>query len=322
MPALLLAFLKPMAKINEIDYLKIIKDAWKLCWKHKFLWILGFLVFIGTLANNFTLNRESKSGDIRMQIVLDYMNHHPVIYFAIATLSFLVFAISLIAQAGIIKAVNDIELYQQLGYRKTLKAGRAYFWNILIINLLAVLAVLVTIALVAVPSMLLLSFKAYVLALMISVLALFIFSFLGLLIFFIRKYSIIYLVLANCKFKEAIKKAYAILINHPRSSISMLLVILGLYISLAISIIIIVLSLLAIVYLAKIIIATAAISILIILASFTIIIIMGLLFAFFTAFKEAAWIIFFKIISTTHIEEQFESEAKDSVIVIPNPEAV
>jgi hypothetical protein len=311
-----------MTKINDIDYLKIIKDAWKLCWKHKFLWILGFLVFVGTLANNFTLNRNSQNSDMRMQIVLDYINQHPIIYFVIATLSFLVFAISLVAQAGLIKAVNDITLYQQLGYRKTLKAGRAYFWNILIINLLTVLAVITTITLVAVPSMLLLSFKAYVLAFMISVLALFIFSFLGLLIFFVRKYSIIYLVLADCKFKEAIKKAYSILIGNPRSSILMLLITFGLYISLAASIILIVLSFIAIAYLVKITISTAATSILLILASFAIIIIMGLLFAFFTAFKEAAWIIFFKIISSTHIEEKIESEAKENVIAIPNPEAV
>lgn len=315
-----------MSKINNIDYLQIIKDSWLLCWKYKFLWSLGFLVFIGTISNNLTFNRESRSGDLRLQMIFDYINDHQVIYLAIAILSLLVFAISLIAQAGLIKSVNDINLYKQLGLGKTLKAGRIYFWNTLAINILAMISALLIIMLLAVPSMMLLSYKAYVLAFIISTLALFIFISLGLLIFFIRKYSIFYLVLAECNFKDAIKKAYTLFIVNSRASILMLLLTLGLYILLAVSILISaaisVLFFAAIAYLAKIAISTFAMVTVSILASFIIIIIIGLLFAFFTAFKEAIWVIFFKIISTTDLKEKTASETKEEIVAIPNPEAV
>lgn len=135
-----------------MDYGKIISTGWSQAWRHKTLWIFGFLISGGggfNLPNvsekfdNFGMGPIGR-GDLYhiREFVLAHL-YIIVLLAAMALLAFLVWIVlSVISTGGLIDAARQMKNNEPYGFGKAFKTGVRYFWRILGIGILTfVLAV-------------------------------------------------------------------------------------------------------------------------------------------------------------------------------------
>ncbi len=199
-----------------MDYLGIIKRAYEISIKHKFLWIFGILAggyggFRGLNSNfgNYTTNSS------------DWTNKLPYSSFAsfwqiwggliitclliCAGLAIILFILNIISQGGLIGSVDKIAGGKKSNFGDGFKIGSHHFWRILGVLVLYTLMVLASLVVLLGPSIFLFVFGQWVLALIWGILLLFVSIAFWILVGLILPYSLRMVVLKDDGIWESIR---------------------------------------------------------------------------------------------------------------------
>jgi hypothetical protein len=138
----------------QLDYIDVIKQAWQIIWKHKWLWLFGFIAALGSGGGNFSnsLQYSSNSGNTSSAgaNVSQFMSTYLVVIILLALL-FLVIGLvlmvfSIIANGALIGSAIGADAGETVGLGIGWRVGLKYFWRLLGLNLLIGLVVLVLVA--------------------------------------------------------------------------------------------------------------------------------------------------------------------------------
>jgi len=165
-----------------MDYLGIIKKAYEIASRRKYLWIFGILAG-GAIGGGWNFSMPSTSSSFDEGKIENFFNrfnfetfidHYWGIIFAIIGLILLLgllwFVFSLISQGALLGSVRAISNNEENNFRTGLVFGWHKFWKVLAVGLLIGLIVLTSLAILALPVILLVLAKIYALAIIYGVL--------------------------------------------------------------------------------------------------------------------------------------------------------
>ncbi len=227
-------------------YRPILKIAWKILYKARYLWFFGFFAtFVGNsgevnlLINNFSsVNSETDSllslktlysngfvGTFQSRISELFSNFSlsVLLLFLILLILFIfIIWLSVVSQAGLINGADKEYRKQNSTFATCFKAGRQNFWSVLGLNIIGKFIVLGLMFIVGVPLALLYLKQTSDTAQFLFVLLSFIILIpLAVIISFIIKYAIIFVVLQKQKINESLKSAWNLFIKNWIVSIEM-----------------------------------------------------------------------------------------------------
>lgn len=317
--------------MSEINYFKIIKDAWAITWKNRNLWWFGFFVTLGGGGgiNYFFNSGEEKELDpAQTEKILEFFseNMHWIITFAIiAFLLLIIFSIlNIIGKGALITSIEKKSKGQIADFKSGWDSGKKNFWKIFIIDFSLGLFVFFTLLILISPVAILFLNKNYVIGGILAFIAILIFIPIAILSSYLKTYGYFYSVLGKLNFWPAIENAYNLFVKNIWASIilSLIFIPLGIILMLIILAIIpifliIFLAIGAIGYftlgkIAAIIIGAVGVFIFFIYAIFV--------KSIYAVFSQSIWILFFHEIATPKIPEAvIEVETKTEPVIKPMP---
>lgn len=319
--------------MKKINYLEILKNAFLLTWKNKFLWLFGLFIFLGSIGSNadvFFRSMGDKNQD--PQLLVDFAERNPNLFIAIS-LALLIFGIviyllRIIATTAVVKSANNIKLYSQLPFSKIFVESKKYLWKLLMLEILISFSVFAIAVLLIVPIAYLFLIKAEIFAILMSVLAFVILFPLVILAVYLNKYAYLFLILGDFEIKDSLELAYIALAKNIKESLVMGVISLGL--SLAIMIVlafvgIIILAIFgALGFLANMLFANTGMISSAIIGGITGIVILTTLLSWYATLIQTAWLFFFQEISFEKDNEKKKKVAEKVDIEVPisDPEAI
>jgi hypothetical protein len=318
--------------MKKIQYFKILKHAFLMVWKNKFLWLFGLLIFLGSLPSNLSFNGNgtAEQSEKAWATILNYIQKYPKIFVGLIllliVLIIILFVLKIIATAAIIKSVNNIAVYGQSKISAIFSETRKYFWQLALLEIIIGLAFTIIIVILIVPVIYLWILKAKVLAVISAIIATIIFLTLTIIAQYLRKYAYFYVVLGNMKIKMAFEAAYVLFVKNIWESLIMGLI------GIAVSIVAMMLSFILVLFLAIIcapfgliaylVFAKTGALVILILGIVISVLGMMILFSYLTAFIQSAWVLFFQEISLEKKEENKIFEKIEGAEKIPDPEVI
>ncbi len=308
----------------DIDYLKIFRDAWKITWKNRFLWWFGLFLLLSAISTpNYFF-----SGDEKNHLQEFISQHALTIGIIFASLFLFLLILSFIARGALIKSTQKILQKKAINFKLGFRSGKKYFWNILTIFFFTGLFIVICGAILFVPIAMLFLAKSYVLAIVLAIMASVFFIALVILCKYLQTYSCFYVVLANVKPWLAIENAYALFKKNILASIIMSLLFIPLSIFSFFVIIAIALIVLIVFGIIGVILfwAFKEIGAIIAIIAGLVTLISGLIifYAFFSAFSQVVWVLFFYTIATPK-EKEIVAEKKaeaEKISTLASAEAV
>jgi hypothetical protein len=235
-----------------LSYRAILKQAWKISWKYKFLWFFGLFASLVSFTAEMKVISQSLNQEMGMRtlnnikifletgILSGNTWGNIVKLFQVDTISILIvllifllilagiifFAwVSTVSQIGIISSVNKIvkKRREVLNIRKGIKAGNKKFWpvfgmNVIISLVIGLISLLTSYLLVLAVS------QDQTTMILFYGLTFIIFVPISLFFSFIIKYAITYSILENKKFCNAIKQGWRLFIKNWIISIEMTII--------------------------------------------------------------------------------------------------
>lgn len=318
----------------EIKYSSFIKKAWQFSWKHKFLWWFGFFV---SLANggayfNFSLNDEDNFRGGSVDEASRWAGEHMEILIAILAVAFILFVFilvaSLVGKGALVKCAYLWDKNENISFKTGLRQGLKYFWKLFGLNIIIGLVMLASLLILATPVVIVFLQKMIIAGFLLTFAAASIFIPLAVVIIFIGRFSMFYIVTSELKIFDAIESSYLLFKKNIWPSIIMALLIWAISL-LAILILIFTLFLLTLPFL-----LLGAISyfllgqwgaIAVLIGGLTIFaLIAALLSSIFQTFYHAAWFYFFREIASHKDGERVEVLSEEKIIneKAPSPESV
>ncbi|HEX8974815.1 MAG TPA: hypothetical protein VF817_05000 [Patescibacteria group bacterium] len=320
--------IKSKPAMKTIQYSEILRRAFLLTWKNKFLWVLGLFIFIGSVVSNINFNPQdlsSQSASIPTAISSFFSQHQKTIenvFFLFVLLELLLFFLKIISNAAIIKSANDTKLYSQLPLRKILSEGLTYFYRLLFIEVLLDITVGLLALVFVSPILYLFSLNAFVSGILATVLAFGILVPLMILIYFIRRYSYYYVVLTNSGIKASLENGYGIFLQNAKKSLLMALLSIGIGLGFVLSLLLVLVLIGALASLisfgAYLLFAKNGLILVVLISSLFVLLFILLAFAAFTAFIQVLWLLFFKQIS---FQKSLDQKTEEELAAMPSPEA-
>jgi hypothetical protein len=174
----------------KIDFGSLFSRAWRITWKHKILWVFGFLAMLGggglnsggssnsgggsnfnlnNRSSNFPFPRAAQFGDNNglPPAVNDFFNQlarldSTAIVLIIVGVCLCLFLIWLVIQilailgtGGLIGGIDRADTNDKITFREAWAIGRRYFWRLLLLRLLRLLAGIVCALVLIIPMILL-----------------------------------------------------------------------------------------------------------------------------------------------------------------------
>lgn len=318
---------------KKINYLSILKKAWEITWHNKYLWWFGLLISLGIGDFNFNYglhNGEWGKNEKTVQALSNFFQQFSgwIIAGISLALVFIVIlvVIKIISRAGLISSMDKIHNNQKASFKSGFKKGRDYFWRILLSSLVVNLFILGVFLILLLPVVYLFLIKSFILGIITSACAFFIFIPIVILACFIRKYAHFYIVISELSIMSALDSAYRLFKNNIFSSIIMALLFFPIGIILAMAMLTLFFSL-GLIFLgigmlfyavfSKIgVFAVTALGILILIAIFL------AASSVYQVFFYAAWMLFFKEIALVRTEEVCVAEEELIEKKLPSPEGV
>lgn len=220
-------------------YRPILKTAWQIVWRAKYLWFFGFFAaFIASsgelnmVINNFSdLNNgvsfldnvsQSYSAGIlsnvfnNAKVLINSFNLMTVLLLLILLAIFLFFVwLSVVAEAGLIAGAYREYRKQASDFSLSFKTGRQNFWKILGLNILGKVAVYVALLIVSLPFLwAYLKTTSDTWQLILFLLSFVILIPLAAIISFLMKYAIMYVLLQKEKFWQAVAKGWQLFLKN------------------------------------------------------------------------------------------------------------
>lgn len=310
---------------KSIPFIDILKQAARIVWQNRFLLWFGLLMALGS-PGSFNIG-GNKDWEKQGEPVKNFFEAHWQFVLAIAVLLFAVgiilFLISLVAKAGLIRSVRDITQNKKTAFRVGWKAGKKYLGKLLGLSLLFFGVTFVVIVVLAVPVVFLAVAKSWIAAVLVGLLAIAIFIPLIFILALTKAFAEFYIVLPDLRIRGSVEAGYELLLKNLGNSIifALLLFAVGLAAGIillpvaAVSLAILVPAGIIFFYLNKIVFA--------VFLTFAILMFLAvILFAasIFQAYKTTAWTLFFQEIA--RVEKPEPEKAAEEAIeksIAPTP---
>jgi MFS family permease len=317
--------------MKEINYLEIIKKSWFVTWNNRYLWWFGLFLVLGggmnfNLTNNGEWNNKIGENSNRLEsLISQHWKLIIVLAISVVIAGLILFVLSLIAKAGLIKSLDKIEKKTGGSFMEGFGEGKKYFWKILLVGIILGFLILAVVVILGVPVALLFSLNSPILAILAAFLAIFIFIPLIILAVFIGKYSIFYIVLSDLEIRDSLENGYQVFRKNILPSIIMSLF----FIPISIVIFILAISALLIIGLVFLLVgailylmlAKTGIIIAVSLGGLFFVVLLVLLNSVYQVFSQSVWFLFFREIASLEEEEKAEEAAVNIVEkTIPAPE--
>lgn len=218
-------------------YRQILREALTIVWRNKFLWFFGlFAALVGSGEYNLLINGFFRSSGDKpltsglLDVVRDMastgifrfetmdnlkriMTENPFSFF-MSIFIFLIFLcvtifviwLIVVSQASLVSAARKIEQGEKTDFHEEIKKNKQYFWPLFLFNFINKFFTWILLVLVGVV-VFVSAIKATAMTLLLFILAFIIFISLSLIVAFIIKYAICYVVLRKQGWFEAIKSA-------------------------------------------------------------------------------------------------------------------
>jgi len=229
-----------------MDYLGIIKRAYEIVLRRKYLWIFGILAG-GAIGGSWNFSAPSTSETFSQNKIENFFNnikfenfltHYWGIIFAIIGIILLVgllwFIFSIISQGALLGSVAAISHNEENNFKTGFAFGWHKFWKVLAVGLLIGLIVLVSLAILALPVILLVLAKIYVLAIIYGVLIFLANLTLWIYLGFVQPYILRLAVLGQRGAGQAIKESWSFSKKNWKEMVVMYLLVLAIGIGVAI----------------------------------------------------------------------------------------
>jgi hypothetical protein len=302
-------------KLESIDFPQILKNAWQITWKHRFLWWFGMLIALGSgggMQYRSIGNQEKNSqGEMMMETWRRIMDHYGTwIWIGVAViivLVIIVWVLRIISQAGIIRSLDQVSRGEATNFASGFAQGKVYFWKIFFIDITISFLLLLLIIVFLVPVIFLFTNKAIVLGILIALMAVAIFIPVAVMAGYMRRYSYYYIVLANLDVREALENSYLVFRRNiiPSIILSLIFIPISIIFFLAIisAAIIIGASFFILGLIAHFIFSAVAVYIIIGIAILIFVAVVILFRSVFETFVQTVWYLFFKQIASEKIAE-------------------
>lgn len=145
-----------------MDYFNILGRAWRITWRWKILWVLGFLASLGSGGGGSPGNPGAQfsgnTDDWRVTLSEVYPGFEDlpweqiwpalagvvaVIICALLIIGILVWVISVIARGGLIAGVQQVEDEGSTSFRGAWRAGRRKFWTLFGVGVLSAIPLII-----------------------------------------------------------------------------------------------------------------------------------------------------------------------------------
>lgn len=200
---------------SPINYGSIIKEAWQITWKNKYLWWFGLLVALsGGVSSNFSPSWKEKSGweENMQQKISEWAVVHwnwivgGLILLGLLTIVFLI--LNVWGRGALVVSLGKIAAKGPTNFKAGMREGKKFFWPILGLNLFLFGISMTTLIILGTPVAILFYLKAYGVGAFLAFGGLSIFILLIILFSFLQRFGIIYLVLGKISFWNALENAY------------------------------------------------------------------------------------------------------------------
>lgn len=198
---------------KEINYGEIIKEAWQITWKNKFLWGFGLLLaFSSGVSFPSNFGRESEWEKKLGESFSAFAAAHSQELFFLLGLIFLVFVIffilGILGRGALIDSLGKIARKKEASFRAGMKEGKIFFGRILLFQLFFLGMIVAALLVLGTPIAVLFYLKAQGLAFFLVFLAFLILLVLLVLFSFLWEFGLLYAVLGNLSVWSALDNAY------------------------------------------------------------------------------------------------------------------
>ncbi len=240
-----------------------------------------------------------------------------VLVVVLIAIGIVLFLISLVAKAGLIKSVNLISQKKEVNFKSGWQSGKKYLGKLFLLSILFFAATFAVVIVLALPVAYLVATKSWAGAVLVGILAIAIFIPLIFIFSFTKTYAEFYIVLGNLRLRSAIETGYDLLLKNLGSSIifALLLIAIGIVAGIillpvaGIAVLILVPAGAVFYYLNKI-----AFGIYIALAVFLFLTAILLVSSIFQTYRTTAWTLFFRKIAKVEKPEAEIAVAKKEEI--------
>jgi hypothetical protein len=310
---------------KKIPYIEILKQAGRIVWQNRFLLWFGLLMALGS-PGSFNVGNNNDFGS-QGEAAKNFFALHWGIVLALVIIVFVIgiilFLISLIAKAGLVKSVNVVAQNKETNFKAGWKSGKKYFGKLFKLGLLFLFAIFAIVIILAVPVIYLVAIKFWIGAILVGIFAIAIFIPIIFIFSLTKIYAEFYIILSDLRIRSAIEAGYGLLVKNIGNSIifALLLVAVSIVAGIVllpiagIALVILIPTGVAFYYLSKIAFAIFfGLAILLFLAA--------ILFvsAIFQTYKTAAWTLFFQEIAKVEKPETarvVEAELEESLAATP-----
>ena len=138
----------------KLNYLEVVQQAWQIVWKHKWLWLFGVLVALGSGGSSFSnyssystnSGNTSAAGANVSQFISVYLVLIILLAIFLLVIGLVILVLSIIANGALIGAATSVDRGESTGLSAAWRIGVKNFWRLLGLNLLIGLIVLVLVA--------------------------------------------------------------------------------------------------------------------------------------------------------------------------------
>lgn len=224
-----------------MDYFALVKKAFQITIKNKYLWLFGF--FIGTSSGSYNFysggggSENNSLGDYSyQQFVNDARSFLADNWTWIAVISLVVLGVMIfflvmriLSQGALIGSVNKIDNDKNSNIKDGFKMGLKNFWRVLGLGFVSGITIFLSMIVLGVPIALLFIYKMYVRGVILALIGLVIFIPLSIVVNYMAVYGYRYIVLKNKKAIESLKLAFNLFIKNiwPSVVTSLILMLVG-----------------------------------------------------------------------------------------------
>lgn len=307
----------------SINYWKILKQAWEITWKNKYLWWFGLFVSLsGSGSFSYSFNSENKSqNDLwNRPEVTDFIYNNfqwILIGASILLVIFIIFIIlSLIGRGALIASIEKNIKGETSDFHSGMRDGKNNFGKIFLIALALGLFLFLTILILSLPVIFLFLSHDYLIGFFMAILAFFIALPIFILTAYLKIYGYIYVVLGKLNFWPAIENSYTLFRKNLASSILMGLLFFVIHIILSLTMLMIFIPI-AIVFLAIgfvlfFIAGKIGIVIAVVVGLLSLFAACLVVLSFYETFAQVVWILFFHQIAKPKVEEIIAEPEKET----------
>ena len=311
---------------KEVPFLEIFKQAAMIVWQNRFLLWFGVLVALGSPGSfNYSGgdNDFGKRGEAAKQFLETHWGIVLLIALVLFTIGVVLFLVSLIGKAGLIRSVIRIAQNKKTTFRHGWREGKKYLRKLFGLSLLFFAVTLVIVLILGIPVAYLIIIRSWISAALVGILAIAIFIPLLFILAITNVFAQFYIILSDLKVWSAIESGYNLLLKNIANSLIFGLLLMAVsMISMFIFIPAMVIALIILVPAGVLFYSLNAITFSIFLI-FAILLFLALLLfisSIFQTYRITAWTLFFREIAKTEdpeVEKVVEKEIEKEIVATP-----